>query len=100
MNNNNEKIDWFEIKAFIEKILKLYCKFLSIESIDAVNHYLEHDEFEMAFEGLFLDLMSIEHLPQLLDGKRCMDLAIIMKLDKESVFDAEFWKKFSAFVED
>lgn len=32
---------------------------LDLKSIDAVLHYLDHDEYEMAFEGLFIDLMTL-----------------------------------------
>jgi hypothetical protein len=97
--SNNEKINWFKIKTYIEEVLRLYSNFLSAETVDAVNHYLEHDEFEMAFEGLFLDLMKIERLPPLLDAKECSDLAKKMKLDKESIFDRAFWEKFLSFME-
>lgn len=97
--NDNRKIDWNKVKNYIEEILRIYCNLLSSECIEAVHHYLDHDEFEMAFEGLFLDLMKIGQIPQLIDSKECIDVAKTLKLDRESVFDADFWKKFLEFIE-
>lgn len=87
--------DWNEILREIKSILEIYREKLSSDAIDAVEHYLNHDEFEMGFEGLCLELLSIsDFLPE--HRLKCQELARTLGLDKESVFDAEFWKKLSA----
>lgn len=74
-------------------------RYLNDESVRAVTHYLNHDEYEMAFEGLFLDLMEVNIFenPEILE--QCYILGKLLGLDKESVFDVDFWKKFSEFVD-
>lgn len=40
---------------------KLFCEYrplLSSDTVQSVEHYLDHDEWEIAFEGLCLDLME------------------------------------------
>lgn len=44
------------------------------ESVAAVEHYLRHDEYEMALEGLCIDLLKLPHLSPAV-VRRCIDLA-------------------------
>jgi len=46
----------------IQDLLNQNLEILDDESKEAVQHYLDHDEYEMAFEGLFIDLMSVNKL--------------------------------------
>ena len=90
-----EKDNWEYIKSFIQTLL-LEVK-LDRESIEAINHYLEHDEYEMAFEGLFIEIMKLEEVPKI-DFVESMKVGRKLKLNEESIFDFEFWKKFETFI--
>ena len=57
--------NWKYIKEFIQRILKSVQLKLDKESVDSVNHYINHDEYEMAFEGLFLEIMKLDKIPKI-----------------------------------
>lgn len=91
--------DKFEVaRLFITSVLKELEPFLNIESIDAVTHYLKHDEYEMAFEGLFLDIMHLNQYPDI-DYKQARMIGEDLSLNKESVFDSDFWPRFITYIE-
>ena len=60
---------------------------------------LNHDEYEMAFEGLFLDLMKLGHFQSSFDIAHAVHLAKALNLHQESVFRDDFWPLFQAFTE-
>lgn len=93
---NNEP-DWEHVRAESLAILEDCRDALGAETAKAVRHYLDHDEYEMAVEGLCLDLLARES--PTVDWQRCLSLARRVGLDKVSVFDAEFWVKLSARAE-
>lgn len=70
---------------------------LDKETVNAVEHYLDHAEFEMAFEGLFLDIIKSGLKPDM-DYNYCHKIAAGLNLNKESVLDAEFWTKFEQYI--
>lgn len=88
---------WKYIKEFIQSILKTVNSKLDKESIDSVNHYVDHDEYEMAFEGLFLEIMKLEEIPKI-DMLKSKEVAELLKLNEESVFDFDFWNRFNDFI--
>lgn len=92
-----EKSTWEYIKEFIQSTLTIVQFELDQESIDSVNHYLENDEYEMAFEGLFLEIMKLERNLKI-DLKKSKEIAELLKLNEESVFDFDFWKKFESYI--
>jgi len=67
-------------------------------TFDDVEKYLRYDEYEMAVEGLFIELMNAEVLPKDVSSKECYDLAFAVGLDHEVVFLGDFWDKFTAFL--
>jgi hypothetical protein len=86
------------IKEFIDSILTQLKSTLDDDTIDSINHYLSHAEYEMAFEGLFIEIMQLTHIPQI-DLIKSQLIAKELNLDNESIFDHLFWKKFSQYVE-
>lgn len=90
-------IDWTDINKFIESVLLEVESDLDPESSKAVRHYLRHDEFELAFEGLFLEIMDLNK-PILLDFQKCWDIGKHLGLDRESVLDSKFWDKFNKYI--
>ena len=93
-----DKSYWLNVENHIQALLNLCKDSLDLESVEAVQHYIDHDEYEMAFEGLFIELMKLGRLPNIGNWNDYLDLGHSLGLDKESVFDAEFWPRFESFV--
>ena len=70
------------VRDFIQAMLEEVSTILDTETRDAVSHYIDHDEYEMAFEGLFIEIMKVEVLPSL-DYKKCREIAVLLRLDQE-----------------
>lgn len=52
----------------------------------------------MAFEGLFIEIMKLNLKPEI-DYKKAIQIAKVLGLDKESVFDGAFWFKLYHYIE-
>jgi len=89
---------WSEVRRAILDLVEKSGSCLDESSVEAVKHYLNHDEYEMAFEGLLIDLMERGCGLNDVEWCRYIDIGKKMGLDKESVFDSAFWGKFSDFV--
>jgi len=76
-----------------------YCReMVSEETIAEGERLLDHGEWEMAFEGLALDLMQSSEVPYFFNRDRVRALALKLGLNRESVFDGRFWEKLEAWV--
>lgn len=71
---------------------------LAKETIDNTLFYLGHAELEMSYELLCLDL--IEQKEQLTHPmqKSLLDLGLVLKLDKASIYDEHFWQHFLSWL--
>lgn len=97
MTSNNN--DFFENAAkVILSLMDDNKSRLDPESFSAIQHYVEHDEYEMAFEGLFIELMGLKFFASNTDLSNYIELARNLGLDHDSVFDENFWPKFISFV--
>ena len=90
---------WEDIKNFIEEVLETVKHELKSDSEESVRHYVIHDEYEMAFEGLFIELMQLKDKPKI-DYSKCKKIAVMLKLNEESIFDNNFWENFKEFISD
>ncbi len=68
--------------------------YISREGGDLAQHYLEHDELELAVEALFLDLIEAHYIPPSLDINKWQNIGMRLHLHEESVLDGNFWSKF------
>jgi hypothetical protein len=96
MNDTNDI--YVKANLLLRLVLAEYKNKLDSESISTIKHYLDHDEYEMAFEGLFLDLMKENTC---IDKKiliECISIGKELNIDQSSVFDSEFWTKFINFT--
>ena len=71
---------------------------LSQPGLREVRHFLEHGEYEMAFEGLVLELMTTDRTPPDFSGREWLALGEQLGLRTESVFVADFWPRFCEWV--
>ncbi len=67
---------------------------ISKHDLKEVQHFFEHGEYEMAFEGLVIELMIINKYPEQYNYQEWENIGLEFRLDKESVFDSELWNKF------
>ena len=86
-------MDEYKIKNEIEHLFNNYKKLFDDETNESINHYLNHDEYEMAFEGLFIEIMKTNVWISKKSILFYIDIGIQLSLDKESVFEQDFWKK-------
>ena len=93
-----KNIDYKYVEEFVNSILEQLKNILDVDTVNFVQHYLNHDEYEMAFEGLFIEIKKLDKMPKI-DFSKSKEIAEILKLDQDSVFDFEFWKKFNDYLE-
>lgn len=94
----NDSIDTDTARLEIDSLLEQCAGVLCSEAIGEVRHYVDHDEPEMAFEGLFIELMQAGKIPESVDKVSCVKLGEYLNLDVESVLDDDFWMKFTQFL--
>jgi len=91
------KTDWNQIDKFIRYALVQVESFLEPEVINSVKHFLDHAEFEMAFEGLFIEIMKLDAIPKI-DMVQSKKVAEQLRLNEETIFDFKFWNKFERYI--
>ena len=91
MNNNV----YNRLKNYIDLSKSL----ISEEGFEEVMHFFNHGEFEMAFEGLVIELMEVKKYPIQYEHQEWKGMGLEFKLDKDSVFDGDFWIKFEKWGE-
>lgn len=85
-----------EIERYIQSVVLDFENRLDKDVIAEINHYLKHEEYEIAYEGLFLEIMKLKPMPSI-DWTKSKHIAKLLNLDKESVLDDRFWAKISEF---
>lgn len=98
MDKEEKKVDYNEVYESIVSLLEAYSDILDTDTYSAVTHYLEHGEYEMAYEGLFIDLIDAKFEIQKIDIKYYLTLGVKLNLDKESVFKGDFWKCLTNYI--
>lgn len=83
---------------YLKEVLLQISSKLDPETVEAVQHYITHDEYEMAFEGLFIDIMKLKDAPKI-DYLKGLDVMTHYHLDEMTFFEGDFWYKFKSFVE-
>jgi len=67
------------------------------DAVKEAAHFLNHGEYEMAFEGLVLELIAVGLAPSSFDANAWVSLGRELGLEQESVLDGEFWQKFQTW---
>ena len=79
-----------QIKDIIDNCRRI----LPNDVIKEVQHFYEHCEYEMALEGLVIELIKADIAPANYNYDEWRELMQNIGLDKEPNFDGEFWSKF------
>ncbi|MET3696516.1 hypothetical protein SAMN05877753_103237 [Bacillus oleivorans] len=64
------------------------------EGVKEIEHFFNHREYEMAFEGLLIELTTIGKYPKVFNFSDWKMLGERYHLDKEAVFAVDIWEKF------
>jgi len=92
-----ENESWQAIIDYIRMVLLIVSDSIDNESVQIINYYLAHDEYEMSFEILFIEIMLLKQPPGI-DFLTALDIGKKIRLDQESIFDSNFWNKFEKYV--
>ena len=68
------------------------------DALAEVRHYIDHDEFEVAFEGLVLELIKSQAKPSQFNYSEWMRLVDDLGLRTESVLVGDFWIRFQEWA--
>jgi hypothetical protein len=90
--------DWKFIANYINRTLADKKGGLDTESIQSIEHYINCDEYEMAFEILFLEIITNKLAIE--DKTEALNIGKQLKLDEESVFDINFWGRFEQYLKE
>ena len=82
------------MEAKLLRVINECNEYLDREAIDEVMHFYNHGEFEMALEGLLIEMINAKEYPKKCQISDVISLCYYYKIDKESVFDSEIWNKF------
>lgn len=67
---------------------------LNEEQIEAVLEYYNHGEYEMAFEGLLIELISNNSYPNCFSFENWVQVGKYCKINISANFDDTLWDKF------
>lgn len=81
------------------ELIKECEEYIDIESSEEVMHYYRHGEYEMALEGLLIEMMKINKHPKNFTLDSVNDLVLYYRLNIESVFDYYFNEKFERWIQ-
>ncbi|MCM1158612.1 MAG: hypothetical protein NC347_12445 [Clostridium sp.] len=85
-----------ELKLF--ELIRECEDYLDKEYFDEVMHFYRHGEYEMALEGLIIEMIKEQkHLKNYMVDT-INDLVLYYHLNIESVFDYYFWEKFEKWI--
>jgi len=86
---------WSDVEVLIRDLLEMARGHLSQSTVEAVEHYLAHAEYEMALEGLLLEIMEVRPKGHPVDWSAYEGIAHRLGLDMDSTFDGAFWDRLS-----
>ena len=96
----NKECDWNKLVADIQLEIDANEKIIPLEHIRWIQHYLDHGEYSMAFEYLYLEIMERTESVFFLGTEKAKDIALFFALDDENecMVDPKFWSKFQYFL--
>ena len=88
-------IDEEELETRVRAIFGRTSSSIDATAKASVEHYLDHGEFEMALEGLCIELFNSGTLSRT-DAAELIELATAMDLEREAAFDVQIVAKLKA----
>jgi hypothetical protein len=96
----NKKRDWNALVADIQSEIDANMDHIPTDRIKDIQHYLDHDEYSMAFEYLYLEIMERTGAKCTLWDAKITDIALFFNLNDENecMVDGDFWTKLQLFL--
>lgn len=95
---NLSKEDYQVHEERVFQLLAIVRNLISTEGLKGIEHYLNHAEIEMAYELLCLEIIRAEIDLSESVKTDLKDLALGLELDKENVYEPNFWEKLNSFI--
>ena len=96
----SDDMDWEHVRRVVLDLLEATRHGLTDDAVDAATYYIDVDEYEIALEGLILDIMRAFPLPPSdVDWASYRALCQRLSMDTDSVIDGHFWPKFLLYTE-
>lgn len=83
-----------DFESILKKYIDLLEPILPKGELKEVRHYFDHGEYEMALEGLLIELIHAKKHPKNFNYVEWEEMTKNYNLDKESIFDDDIWDKF------
>lgn len=96
----DKECDWQLLVSTIQSEIDANIDIIPDKHIKAIQHYLDHDEYSMAFEYLYLEIAERADAKFTLGVKKANEIALFFDLDKEDecMISGEFWNDFQSFL--
>ena len=94
-----EKAEYFRNENEFNQLYEEYAFQMPLDTKEHVLHFVNHSELEMAFEGFCIDLMTVHVKLSLDNARKFYRIGLSLGLDKESIYDPDFWTKFKSYIE-
>lgn len=88
---------YYEAEAFLKDIISHY-SIADSKKLTEIKNYIVVGELEIAYEGAMLCFMDQEVQFTADEKKRIITYAEILRLNDETVIDANFWLKLNRFL--
>lgn len=100
MNWGYKDRNWNDLIFDIQSEVDANKKIIPNERIKDIEHYLNHGEYSMAFEYLYLEIMERSEANFILGPKKVNEIALFFELNKknECMIDEDFWDKLQNFL--
>ncbi len=100
MTWGNKDRDWNKLVAEIQSEIDANINSIPTDRINDIQRYLDHDEFSMAFEYLYLEIMERTEARFTLGAEKASEIALFFGLNDENecMVDGDFWAKFQIFL--
>ncbi len=85
--------DYAAISEFVETNLDRFAKVISEGDHARLRHFWRHGEYEMALEGLVLELIGLDIQLSEAEYEVGLELVRSMGMDEHQSFDRKFWPK-------
>ncbi len=100
MTWTSKKRDWKELERKIQLDIDSNKNILEEGKLEDIQHYLDHGEYSMAFEYLYLEVMENKEMNFTLGIDDAKEIATFFELydPNECMVDPDFWSKFMNFL--
>ena len=95
-----KKCDWKKLVETLQSEINANSSVIPADRLSAIQPYLDHDEYGMAFEFLYLEIMERPNSHFTLGEARAREMALFFDLNDEDWcwVDHRFWPKFEDFL--